>query len=221
MKGRKLMILAIIVLAIGVVLTITYTSIKSTGVVICGGILFILAGLINLIPMFGTENGKDNNEEDKKRGSHQSALRTIFGWITSTAAIVLGVCMLIFQPTFSTLVPIIFAVLVLSCGLFQFYILAIAIRPITLPAWTYIGGILLIGAAIFLFTLDAGIDDKTLMLTTGISMLVFGVITLIEGFMVGASRRKMFTNKSINKSDNNHNIMDVEPTEIKSLDSPK
>lgn len=215
MKGRKLLLLALIVFFIGLILTITFKDIRSTGIVICGGILFILAGLLNLFTLLGN---KDKHPASDGRAKGQSVTRMVFTWITSMAAVVLGICMLFFQATFITLVPILFGILVLSTGLFNFYILALAIRPVKLPAWFYLGGLGLVGCAIYLFTLKAGADDSTLMLASGIALMCFAALTLAEGLMVGSHRRELIKSSSRGMIDTKNEIEDVSAKEIKGLD---
>lgn len=214
MKGRKLLLLALIVFFIGLILTITFKDIRSTGIVICGGILFIVAGLLNLLTLLG------NTETDAATGTRTRSIsmsRIVFTWITSSAAIVLGICMLFFQTTFIALIPILFGILVLVSGLFNVYILSWAIRPVSLPGWFYLGGAILAGCGVYLFTLKPETDDRIIMLASGIALMFFAALTLAEGLMVGARRREMIKG-SERKSEPKKEIKDVSAKEIKGLD---
>lgn len=180
MKGRNLIFTSLLVLAAGIILIITNKAIRSTGVVTTGGILFILAGLLNVMVF----------EDERKKGrSGRGVFASTFSWLTSAAAVILGVCMLIFKSTFIPLVPVMFGILVAFSALYQFYILAIASRPVMLPGWLYIAPIALVGGAAYIFMQDADLNDPKIMLATGISLTVFAAAGLIEGIMLGHYHR--------------------------------
>lgn len=219
MKGRKLIFTAVMAIAIGTTLILTYRSIRSTGVVISGGILFILAGVINTFTSLGTR--------DSDGRSRVSSWTMALGWITSAAAVVLGLCMLIFQSTFIGLVPFIFGVLVAFGALYQFFLLGFGARPVTLPVWLFIAPVLLTAGSIYIFMQKAGADDSSIMLLTGISFAVFGAATLIEGIIIGSRNRSMRRRSSqpddnnVRNSDALDDVQDVDATEIRPLGSPE
>ncbi len=182
MKGHKLILTALLALAAGIALIVTHRTVSSGGVVIAGGVMFVLAGFINVIAFLSSrdENGK----------SHLGSFGLAFGWLTSGAAVVLGLSMLIFQSTFVGLVPFIFGVLVVFGALFQFFVLSVGIRPVTLPAWFYVFPMVLVGLAVYVFMQQSQTDDRMIMLATGIAFTVFGAAMFIEGAMVGAANRR-------------------------------
>ena len=191
MKGRSLIFTALLVLAAGIVLIITHASIRSTGVVTTGGILFILAGVLNMLVFEG----------ERKRGREgRGVFAATFSWLTSAAAVILGVCMLIFQDTFIPLVPVMFGILVAFSALYQFYILAIGARPVLLPGWLYIIPIALVGGAVYIFLQRPDIHDPKIMLATGISLVVFGAGSLIEGILLGNEHRKTLKEKKASEA---------------------
>lgn len=216
MKGRKLIFTAVMAIAIGTTLILTYRSIRSTGVVISGGILFILSGVINTFASLAT---RDNNGQ-----SRVNSLGMTLGWITSAAAVVLGLCMLIFQPTFINLVPFIFGVLVAFGALYQFFLLGFGARPVTLPAWLFIAPVILTAGSIYIFMQKAGVDDRLIMLVTGISFAVFGLATLIEGIFIGNHNRTLRNRRSQPADFDTHDnapeniTQDVDAVEIRPLD---
>lgn len=183
MKGHKLIFTALLALAAGVALIVTHRTVSSGGVVVAGGVMFVLAGFINVIAFLSSrdENGK----------SHLGSFGLAFGWLTSGAAVVLGLSMLIFQSTFVGLVPFIFGVLVVFGALFQFFVLSVGIRPVTLPAWLYVFPLVLVGLSVYVFMQQSQTDDRMIMLATGIAFTVFGVAMFIEGAMVGAANRRL------------------------------
>lgn len=178
MKGKNLIITALLVLAAGIILIITRASVRSEGVVTAGGILFIVAGLLDLL-VFESDRRKDGKRP----------LAAAFNWITSAGAVILGLCMLIFKSTFVELIPFMFGILIAFAALYQVYLLAYGSRPVMLPGWLYIAPLLLAGAAVYLFMLKPMIDDHIIMLTSGIALALFGAVALIEGAMLGHYHR--------------------------------
>lgn len=182
MKGRNLLFTAFLVLAAGIALIIFHSTVSATGIVITGGALFILAGVFNLAVFPGRASSSD-----KSRGMFASA----FSWTASAAAVILGLCMLIFQSTFAELIPFMFGVLIAFGALFQFYLLGYGSRPARLPGWLFIIPTLLAGVAIYLFVQrDQAVADRLVLLITGICLMVFGVITIVEASLIGSYNRR-------------------------------
>lgn len=181
MKGRNLLFTAFLVLAAGIALIILHTTVSAVGIVITGGALFILAGVFNLAVFPGRSSA------DGGRGMFASA----FSWTASAAAVILGLCMLIFQSTFAGLIPFMFGVLIAFGALFQFYLLGYGSRPARLPGWLFIVPTLLAGVAIYLFVQGGqAVADRIVLLITGICLVVFGVVTIVEASMIGNYNRR-------------------------------
>ncbi|MCD8388079.1 MAG: DUF308 domain-containing protein [Bacteroidales bacterium] len=175
MKGKTLSTLGILIAAVGAVLIICHKQITSTGIVITGGILFMAVGLVNLI-IYGQST----------KGDH--GMGRAFAQIANAAAIVLGICMLVFESTFSPLVPFIFGLLVAVCALWEFFLLAVGTRPHSLPGWMFVFPLLLAGGSVFIF-LQKDAEEHLIMLVTGIALAVLGVGCIIEGSALGMVRR--------------------------------
>ena len=142
-----------------------------------------------------------NTRSERKRGREgRGVFAATFSWLTSAAAVILGVCMLIFQDTFIPLVPVMFGILVAFSALYQFYILAIGARPVLLPGWLYIIPIALVGGAVYIFLQRPDIHDPKIMLATGISLVVFGAGSLIEGILLGNEHRKTLKEKKASEA---------------------
>lgn len=177
MKGRNLFIIGLLVLAAGIALIVAHQSIHSVGVIVTGGVLFIFAGILNMAVFLG-----ERRNPERRPG----AVTTLFSWISSVAAVILGLCMLIFQSTFSSLVPFMFGVFVGFSALYQFFLLGYGSRPARLPGWLYIVPTALAACAVYLFMQHAGEGtDPVVMLATGIALAVFGVTAVAEGLMIG------------------------------------
>lgn len=179
MKAKNLIVTALVAIAAGVGLIIANKSINSNGVVVAGGIIFIIAGILNFFVLYS----------ERKRQNY-GPLASTFSTIGNVGALVLGICMLIFQPTFVVLVPYIFGIIVAFLACYQFFVLAVGARPATLPAWFYLVPIVLIGGSIFIFFLKPEEDDHLIILISGIALALFGLFTIIEGSMIPHMREK-------------------------------
>lgn len=176
MKVRNLYITGFLSLVIGIIIILSYRYISSAGIIIVGGSLFILVGLLNLVVFHGRH----------KNDTTPSALATIVSRITSAGAIILGLSLLIFNGTFASLIPIIFAIFIALLALDQFYILTVSSNRIYLSPWFLLAPLALTGCALYLFLSESQPqNEETLMLCTGISATFFGVVSVIEALVVG------------------------------------
>lgn len=179
MKAKNLILIALVAIAAGVALIIANKSINSDGVVVAGGVLFVIAGLLNIFVFY--------NERKHAAGG---ALASSFSLIGNIGALILGICMLIFQSTFIVLVPYIFGIVVTFLACYQFYVLVIGARPAELPAWFYLVPIILIGGAIYIFMCHPKTDDHLIILSSGIALCFFGLFAIIEASMIPHLRNK-------------------------------
>ncbi|MCM1451947.1 MAG: hypothetical protein NC102_06790 [Clostridium sp.] len=174
MKGRTLTFFGILAAVVAAALIIARNSITPLGVVLTGGILFILAGLANCIAI----------SRNKEAGAGK-----VFGYVANAASIVFGICMIAFQGSFVPLVTFIFGLLVAMLAIWQFYVLAAAVRPHVLPGWLYVFPIALAVAATYIFVAKDSVAQLPIILVTGISAAVLAAGCLVEGSMLGAARR--------------------------------
>lgn len=182
MKGRTLIITSSLVLAVGIALLLTYQSVHAQDVVTVGAILFILAGIFNVVSFDGAK---------RKSREGRGAVTTTFNWLTSAGAVILGLCMLIFRSTFVNLVPVMFGILIAFMAFYQLYVLAIGIRPVILPAWLYIAPLGLAALAVYLFMQHPIESDSSIMIITGIALTFFGAIGIVEGASLGNANRRI------------------------------
>jgi len=75
MKGRNLILTALITLIAGALMLVYRNALASHGIVIGCGILFILAGVANMTVFLG--------ERDKDGRARMSAAGTALGWVAS------------------------------------------------------------------------------------------------------------------------------------------
>ena len=166
MRGRTLILVGILAALVAAVLIIFNKAVTTERIVDIGGVIFVGAGLVNLL-FFNNGTG---------------ASRAMTS-ICNAAAIIFGVCMLVFRSTFEPLIPFAFGLLIAICAVWQFYALAIGIRPRMLPAWLYIFPLLLAAPAIYIFLSD-NVSDNHISIITGVALAVFGVAAIIEGCML-------------------------------------
>ena len=183
MKGRNLILMALVTLAIGILMIIFRNTLASNNVVIGCGILFILAGVANVTVFLGSR--------DKNGHARMGAVGTAIGWLASAAAVVLGVVMVLFRTIFETMVGYMFAVLLLFGALFQFCLLLFGSKPVRLSSWFFLVPMALCGAAVYIFMQQPGRSDYAIMLTTGISLAFFGLMTLVEATLISSGNRSL------------------------------
>ncbi len=93
--------------------------------------------------------------------------------------------MLIFSKAFVALTGFMFAVLLLFAAMFQLFLLLFGSRPARLSNWFFLVPTALVGAAVFIFMHKPDTAAETVvMTTTGLSFIVFGVFTVVEGSIV-------------------------------------
>lgn len=184
MKGRNLILTGLVAALIGFALIFFRHELADGGVVVVAGIIFLAAGILNTTVFLASR--------DKKGEARMGAVGTAIGWVASAAAVVLGLAMLIFSKAFVAIVGFMFAVLLLFAALFQLFLLIFGSRPTRLSGLFYLLPAGLVGAAIYIFLRKPDtVGEQTVMLVTGISLLVFGLFTIIEGSLVGRTNHAM------------------------------
>lgn len=186
MKGRTLTLLGVLAGLVAAALIIARNHITPAGVVLTGGILFILAGICNAIVV---------------SRNRTSSISRSFGYTANAASIVLGICMIAFVESFVPLVSFIFGVLVALFSIWQFYVLASGIKPYRLAAWLYVFPIALLGIAAYIIFGKASLEAFPIILSTGIAVAVLALGCLVEGGMLGAARHLTSKTKTADKQD--------------------
>lgn len=196
----------------GVVLLISSNEMTSKGIIILAGILFIAAGILNIILTLSSRN----DDGTRRVGT----IRLILTITVSAAAAVFGLSMLWWTTTFTSLIPLVFAVMLLIAAVIQFYVLAIGTRPLKLPGWFYALPAAQVVCAIVVYCQAAGAGDKVIMVTSGVSLIIFGVTSFLIGYGVAAAKRHLHNQLYDMQSSQpaERQIKDVDHKEIKSLD---
>ncbi len=186
MKGKSSILSALLIMTSGIVLIIINKSLSTSGIVICGGILFLIAAVLNIFTFLSEDTRKNNL---KRPG----ALSRIFSGICSVAGLILGLCMLIFETVFTPLIPFIFGGLLVLGALFHFYVLTISYRPIVFPGWTYIIPALLTATGVGILFIDGNIHSSLMMILTGIGLCLFSTGVFIESFFINSYNKSLRT----------------------------
>lgn len=202
MKSTGSTLAGVLILAIGVILIICHNSITAQGIVVLAGILFLLTGIVNLI-IYVTR--RDEEGRLKTRG-----IPLFFGWLVSIAAIILGLCMLVFDDTFKPMIPFIFALLVMFGAVMQTYSMAFVMRKVVKPqGWMWLFPVVMVGLAIAVAVQPVTTADPTIMLLTGIAIIVFGVGCMAIGVATSTARRDMARKVASAPADASRRIEDV------------
>lgn len=185
MKGKSSILSAVLILTLGVVLVIINRSLRPEGIVICGGVMFLVAAVLNIFFFMG-EDAADNG---KRRNG--GALTRIFGWLSSIAGLILGLCMLVFESSFTPLIPYIFGGVLILAAAFHFYVLSLSYRPIVFPGWTYVIPVLILVAGVWVFFMDGNTSSSLMMILTGSGLCVFSVGVIIESVFIHSYNKQL------------------------------
>lgn len=183
MRGRNLFFTGLVVALVGLALILFRVQLANGGVVTAGGVLFVLAGVLNMLVFLGSR--------DKDGRARQGALATVFGWIASAAAVVLGLAMLIFSGAFVAIVGFMFGILLLLVSLAQLFVLLIGARPVRLSGWYFLVPTVTVACAIFIFMRKPDTAGETAdLVVTGAGFILFGIASVMEGLTIGNLNRR-------------------------------
>ncbi len=193
----------VLILVVGVVLIICNKMITGHGVVVLAGILFLLTGVINLV-LFVTRKEPDGTMRNR-------GMALFFGWLVSLAAMILGLCMLVFNPTFSALIPFIFGLLVFFGALMLAFTMLFNVRKVfKVPGWMWCFPGVMVVLGIITLMQKPETSDPLVMILTGSAMVLFGLAGMLLGAMASGIRRQ------VPETDSKAGVADVEAKEIES-----
>ena len=176
------LVAGIVIFAIGLILIIINKSITGHLIMIIAGALFLLTGIINII-LFSTH--RKPGEETPKSG-----YSIFMSWFMSIAAIILGLCMLIFTDSFNAMVPVIFAILIFFGAVILSLSMLVGVRKVLkVPGWTWIFPVAMVALGIVTLLQQATVNDPLIMIFTGAAMIIFGVGAAIVGILVDGARK--------------------------------
>lgn len=189
---------------LGILLIALRNFITGPGIMITGGVIFILAGLVN----FGI--ALLIRDEEGRRKSR--------GWIfaltcaVSVASVGLGICIFVFQDTFVGLIPILIGTLLALLAVMLFYTLIFAMRRYAMPGWLYVAPTLVAVCSAIVFTFNSPVDDYKIMTFTGIGFILYGICHFFGALMLRKAHYPSRKGEAVAGS------ADDEHRELKSLD---
>lgn len=179
MSSKASVITNLIVLAAGIVLLLLHSRPGILHwIIFVSGMMFIIPGLINVVLLAGHH----------KDGSSPSSSQRIVGWISSIAAVTLGIVMVIAPDMFVDILVFLFGGLMILASLSLIYILAAVLKTRGLPGWLYIGPVIVLVAGVGMVCVGPRpLNDNVVTLITGIGMIIFA----LSGFsiLIAAGRK--------------------------------
>jgi hypothetical protein len=185
MTKNPLLYAGLFILLIGAILIAWSDRIASSKIIFLGGVLFIIAGSLNLGLNLRSKKTDATYGVDEKK----STLKRNLALIVSEATAVLGVVMIGFKDTFVPYIPFAFGLFALCGAIMMFYTLAIGIRPVMLPGWLYAFPTLILIDAVYIYFQKTPDDDKLVMTLAGIAALLYGLCSIIVATHLAKIRR--------------------------------
>lgn len=188
MKRKSTVWLNSVLFIIGVALIVMNGRDSLLGtIVLIAGIMFIVPSIINMLMLVGEANRR---KEGSRRPADRGLAARCVGWCSSVGGLGLGVAMLLTPGTFSSILVYIFAGILVLGGIYHFYILSCAYRPIIFPGWLYILPAALVAEGAVIFFSVVKDDVPAVVLMTGIGLVVFAVATAVESLSLYSFNRK-------------------------------
>ena len=179
MKGSTVIITNLIIFAIGILLLAVFRQRDFVHtIIIITGVLFIVPGIINVFSLVREKN-KPLDDPTRRTGSAK-----VLGWITCCAALVLGITMVAIPEAYREVFVYIFAITLTLGAIYHYYMMLRGLRPARFNWWLYIFPTLILGAAAAIFfipSLKESDGQSTVILLTGIALVLFAIMSFIEG----------------------------------------
>lgn len=177
-QGRLYALLA--VLAAGILLIIFHNQNLLSTMIVILGVVLILPCLATLLAML-LRRTKDaqGNEVKPNKALFASTV------ISSLCGVGLGVWMILSPGSLVGIMVYLFAALLIIAGLYQIIMLAVGHRPMCFPWWMYIMPTLMTAAGIVILSTDVKTLESTVVLITGICLVVFVLNSFVEIVKIG------------------------------------
>ncbi len=183
MDYKRILWTSLLILAAGIFL-LCYKLPSLTFVVTCLGYLFLASAVLNITMLFARASRRD--EDGKKEGL------SILGILSGVASGALGLWMVIAPEGFTTAMIYILGALMIIGGLFLIFTMAAGFRPVKFPFGFYILPALVTICGIVCVCSPVTIE-KSIVLITAITMIVYAVGALIEVAALISYRRNLST----------------------------
>lgn len=186
MKSKAFFLANLVLLAVGALLCYLHGRVDILhSIVFITGIALIVPGLLNMAVL--------------RRESTPSAFSRSIGWVTSLAAIALGVVMMVIPGWFIPVLVYLFGALLILAPLAMVYSMSRVATEPRLPGWSYVAPILVLIAGVVMIGLGRDrLTDQYITLITGIGIILFA----LNAFVVIAllSRKRPTTPSAIDST---------------------
>jgi len=168
MNNSRNVLTSVLVLVVGVVFIFMQGKANVINAIVSiTGVLFLVAGGFNVIMLMA------GRKAEKPKGSSA-------GYLTSLAAIALGLWMVLDPGALVSVVVYLFAGLLVVGGAYHVYMLAYGFRPLRFPVWFYILPSLMVIGGVVVFSVGATSMMEYIVLVAGVAMVIFAVSTFLE-----------------------------------------
>ncbi len=203
MKKTSLTLINVIILVVGVLFIAAF---RREGfihtLIFVTGVMFIIPGIFNLFTLAKERPRSAENPEGRGRASR------VMSWMGCIAALILGASMCIVPETYGPALIYIFALVLISGGVYHLYMIARGLRGLKLPRWTYALPTLIALGGVAILVVKPLRDDSSnaTVLVTGIAFILFAITSFIEMICVKAANR--------NSAASSHQIEDVKAEDV-------
>ena len=173
MESQRTIWTAIIVLIVGIALIFLRSTAIDIVVMVLGA-MFVAASALNLFFLFRTPTVTVSGGKVRRVSVSFGSL------VAAVAAGALGIWMLFDPSSMSSLIVYAFPGLMILAGLYHVVQLAFGFRPVRFPLLFYVFPVCLIICGVVVMVLGAVKTMDYIVLVTGISMIVFSVISFLE-----------------------------------------
>lgn len=180
MKSKNLIYTGIVTLIVGIALVFLKSAAIDV-VVMLVGIAFLLAAIINLYFVFSGPSRIEVEVNGKKKNGTTISVGSL---VSAIAAAALGLWMILEPSSFSSLLVYVFSALIILAGLL--HIFRLSAGAVKFPFGFYILPLILVVGGIVLLILGATTVKNSIVLITGIALIVYSVSNFLEA--AGASR---------------------------------
>lgn len=177
MKSKSALLATLLILIAGIILSIIHSFDVFKMIIITMGIVFIIPGVI----VIATLSTLKQQECEATKVKTNSWVNIMCSLVSGVGSVILGISMIGWNEAYMKFLPIIFGVIVILGGCYHICAMAMALRPIKLPLLLYIMPLLLlVMGAIIVFAPKESLNEHTIVLMTGASLIIFAINSLIE-----------------------------------------
>lgn len=158
MKGKTSFWMQFFALAAGIVLICMHDRINLVQwVIVFVGVMFAIPGICGLIEALAGRN----------KGKGGAAVPVL----ASLGSLIIGVIMIVCPVPFETVFVYFLAAVLILGGIWHIWVLAVGVRPLTLPAWLYVLPVLVAVAGIVILVTPVRETESVFTLIAGIALV--------------------------------------------------